>query len=253
MTAPAYHDLTGRTALVTGASRGIGRAIALGLAGAGMAVAAVARDRDRLDAVAAEIMAAGGECLSVAADVAEVAAVESWVGDVWEWRGGVRTLVNVAGTTNRSGPLDVTPEEWDRVFAVNVTGLFFVTQAVGRRMLAGDGGTVVNVASLSAVVSDGAQAAYSASKAAVVQMTSVLADQWAPTVRLNTLSPGWVRTDMTAAYLAREENVANVQAATPLGRVADPEEMVGAVLFLASGMSSYMTGQNVLVDGGWTC
>jgi len=185
-------------------------------------------------------------------DISDVEAIDAWVEQAWNWRGAINGLVNAAGITNRLSALDITIGEWDHLFEVNLRGAFFLMQAVGRRMLGGDGGSVVNIASLSGVVSDGAQAAYSASKAAMIQVTSVLANQWAPRVRLNCVSPGWVETDMTRTFLADEVNLAGVLERTPMGRVAGAEEMVGPVVFLLSGMSSFGTGQNLVVDGGWT-
>lgn len=245
-------DLAGKRTLVIGASRGIGRAIAVGLANAGAAVVGVARSRDALENLGGEVRNRGGDFLTLDEDISIVGGIDAWVDKAWSWRGGIDGVVNAAGVTNRSTALDIASGEWDHVFAVNVRGAFFLMQAVGRRMLDADGGSIVNVASLSGVVSDGAQAAYSASKAAMIQMTRVLADQWAPTVRLNCLSPGWVETDMTRAYLADEVNLSNIVARTPMDRVAFPSEMVGPALFLVSDMSSFMTGQNIVVDGGWS-
>ena len=247
-----YAGLPGTTTLVVGASRGIGRAVAIGLADAGAAVVGVARSGDTLEDLGDQIRGSGGDFIGIARDISEVDAIDAWVEKAWRWRGTINSLVNAAGITNRSTTLDITTEEWGHLFDVNLRGAFFLMQAVGRRMLTGDGGSVVNVASLSGVVSDGAQAAYSASKAALIRMTSVLARQWAPEIRLNCLSPGWVETDMTHPFLGDEANRAGVVERTPMGRVAAPEEMAGPVLFLVSDMSSFMTGQNVVVDGGWT-
>ena len=248
--APA--DLSGTTALVAGASRGIGRAAALGLATAGAAVVGFARSAGALDDLGEDIAASGSEFLAIAGDIAEVDALKQMVETAWRWNGGLHSLVNAAGITNRSSALDITPAEWDRLFDVNLRGAFFLTREVGRRMLDGDGGSIVNIASLAGVVSDGAQAAYSAGKAAMIHMSAVLADQWAPKVRLNCVSPGWVETDLTRTFLANEANLAPILDRTPMGRVALPEEMVGPVLYLVSGMSSFMTGQNLIIDGGWT-
>lgn len=245
-------DLARTTALVAGASRGIGRSIALGLAAAGASVIGMARSGDALDELGAEISSSGGEFLSLVADISDLDAMKSNVETTWQWKGRLDSLVNAAGITNRSSALNITPSEWDALFDVNLRGAFFLTTEVGRRMLEGDGGSIVTIASLSGVVSDGAQVAYSASKAAIIHMSAVLADQWAPKVRLNCISPAWVETDMTRDFLANPDNRSAVLERTPMGRLAGPEEMVGAVLFLVSGMSSYMTGQNLILDGGWT-
>ena len=245
-------DLSGSTSLVAGASRGIGRSIALGLAAAGASVIGLARSADALDSLGEEVATLGAEFMPLVADISDLAAIEESVEKAWRWSGSLESLVNAAGVTNRSSALDISPAEWDALFDVNLRGAFFLTREVGRRMLDGNGGSVVSIASLSGVVSDGAQVAYSASKAAMIHMSSVLADHWAPKVRLNCVSPGWVETDMTRGYLADHDNTTAILQRTPIGRIARPEEMVGAVLFLVSGMSSYMTGQNLIVDGGWT-
>ena len=245
-------DLRDSTSLVAGASRGIGRSVALGLAAAGASVIGMARSADALDDLGEEIAASGGDFMPLVADIADIATVEATVERAWRWKGSLGSMVNSAGVTNRSSPLDISPSEWDELFAVNLRGAFFLTREVGRRMLEGEGGSIVSIASLSGVVSDGAQVAYSASKAAMIHMSSVLADQWAPKVRLNCVSPAWVETDMTRSFLANPDNRSAILRRTPMGRLARPEEMVGAVLFLVSEMSSYMTGQNLILDGGWT-
>ena len=245
-------DLDGTTSLVVGASRGIGRDVALGLAASGASVIGMSRSADALYGLGEEIAASGGTFLPLVADISDLDAMETAVEDAWHWKEGLDSLVNSAGITNRSSALDITPAEWDAVFDVNLRGAFFLTREVGRRMLDGDGGSIVSIASLSGVVSDGAQAAYSASKAAMIHMSAVLAEQWAPTVRLNCVSPAWVETDMTRDFLANPDNRSAIVLRTPMGRLARPEEMVGAVLFLVSDMSSYMTGQNLILDGGWT-
>ena len=245
-------DLRDSTSLVAGASRGIGRSVALGLASAGASVIGLARSVDALEHLGEEMRASGGEFLPLLADIADLDTTEETVETAWRWKGSLDSLINAAGQTNRSSALDISREEWDNLFDVNLRGAFFLTREVGRRMLDGEGGSIVSIASLSGVVSDGAQVAYSASKAGMIHMSSVLADQWAPKVRLNCVSPAWVETDMTRDFLANPDNRSAILQQTPIGRLARPEEMVGAVLFLVSDMSSYMTGQNLILDGGWT-
>jgi NAD(P)-dependent dehydrogenase (short-subunit alcohol dehydrogenase family) len=245
-------ELAGRRALVTGASRGIGRAIAVGLAGAGCAVAGLARSADALEELGAEIEAAGGAFAPVAHDLAHVGGIATAAERAWAWRGGLDILVNAAGIIVRSDPLDVTPAEWDATFAVNVRGTFFLTQAVGRRMLAAGGGSIVTVTSLAGEIVTQASLSYQASKAALIQMTRALAVHWAPAVRVNAVAPGYVRTDLNAAWLEDEANRGYVLGNTPLGRVGAPADVVGAVKFLASPAAGFITGQNVRVDGGWS-
>jgi NAD(P)-dependent dehydrogenase (short-subunit alcohol dehydrogenase family) len=244
-------DLTGRRALVSGASRGIGRAIAIDLAEAGCDIVGVARSRDALTQLGDEVANRGREFLPVALDIARAEDIEAAVAEAWDWRDGIDVLVNVAGTVIRTGPLEVTPGEWDEVFGVNVRGTYFLTQAVGRRMLDARSGSIVTTTSLAGEVVTRAPVAYQASKAALIQMTRALAVYWAPHVRVNAVAPGYVRTDLNAAWLNVAENLQYVHDQTPLGRVARPEDVVGAVRFLASVDAGFVTGQNLRVDGGW--
>lgn len=244
--------LEGKRALVTGASRGIGKAISLDLAEAGCDVVGVARSGDALASLGAEIEAAGRRFLAVELDIAAPGEIPAAVERAWAWQDGLDLLVNVAGVIIRTDPLDVTPEEWDTTFDVNVRGTFLVTQAVGRRMLAADGGSIVTVTSLAGERVTKAAISYQASKAALIQLTRALAVHWAPSVRVNAVAPGYVRTDLNVAWLSDEENSGYVLGKTPLGRVGLPEDVAGAVRFLASPASSYVTGQNLRVDGGWS-
>lgn len=243
--------LAGRRALVSGASRGIGRAIALGLAEAGCDVVGAARSGDALAALGGEVASLGRSFEPLEVDLADVGSLDVAVGRAWNG-GPIDVLVNVAGTIIRTGPLEVTPAEWDAVFDVNVRGTFFLTQAVGRRMLEHGGGSIVTVTSLAGELVTRAAVSYQASKAALIQLTRALAVHWAPTVRVNAVAPGYVRTDLNAAWLDDEENRAYVEGRAPLGRVGEPRDVVGAVTFLASPAAGFVTGQNLRVDGGWS-
>ena len=244
--------LEGRRALVTGASRGIGRAVALELARAGCDVVGAARSGDALAALGLEIESLGRRFLPLELDVSVPAEIPAAIARAWEWEDGLDVLANVAGVIIRTDPLEVTPEEWDQVFSVNVRGTYFVTQEVGRRMLAAEGGSIVTVTSLAGEVVTRAAVSYQASKAALIQLTRALAVHWAPKVRVNAVAPGYVRTDLNAAWLEDEENSGYVLGKTPLGRVGQPGDVAGAVSFLASSSASYVTGQNLRVDGGWS-
>ena len=244
--------LEGRRALVTGASRGIGRAVALGLARSGCDVVGAARSRDALAELGAEVEASGRSFLPLEVDLADVDSLPAAVESAWAWHGGLDVLVNVAGVIVRSGPLEVTPADWDAVFGVNVRGTFFLTREVGARMLAAGGGSIVTVSSLAGEVVTRAAVSYQASKAALIQLTRALAVAWAPSVRVNAVAPGYVRTDLNTAWLDEPENRDYVVGRTPLGRVGEPRDVVGAVIFLASPSAAYVTGQNLRVDGGWS-
>lgn len=244
--------LAGRVALVSGASRGIGREIALALARSGADVAGLARSADALTDLGAELKHLGRRFMPVPADVTDVEALDGVVAAVAEWGGRLDCLVNAAGMIVRAEPLAITPSDWDEVFAVNTRAAYFLSQAVGRRMLAGDGGSIVNLASLSGQITTGASVVYSASKAALAQMSRVLAVRWAPHVRVNAVGPGYVRTDLNSEWLDVPENLGYVLAHTPLGRPGVPGDVAGLVVFLASPHAAYITGQHLLVDGGWS-
>ena len=245
-------ELDGAVALVTGASRGIGRAAALALAEAGCDVVGLARGEADLESLGKEVATAGRSFLPLPADLTEVERLPEVVAAAWGWRGGLDVLVNVAGIIVRTEPPTITPEAWDRTFAVNVRGPYFLTQEVGARMLAGRGGSVVNVASLAGEVVTRAAVPYQASKAALIQLTRALAVRWAPRVRVNAVGPGYIRTSLNAAWLDDPGNRAYVEGRTPLGRVGQVEDVAGAVVFLASPAAAYVTGQHLLIDGGWS-
>ena len=244
-------QLQGRTALVTGASRGIGRAAALALARAGAHVAGVARSAAGLEALGQEVEATGRRFLALDADLLEPGAPERVAERAWAWRGRVDVLVNAAGVIVRSEVPEVTPQAWDLQFGLNVRAAFFLTQALGRRMLE-TGGSVVNVTSVAAEVATGAPTVYAATKAALGQMTRVLAVRWAPRVRVNAVGPSYVRTELNRAWLDDPGHRDWVLARTPLARFGTPEDVAGAIVFLASPAAAYVTGQHLLVDGGWT-
>jgi NAD(P)-dependent dehydrogenase (short-subunit alcohol dehydrogenase family) len=245
-------ELAGTVGVVTGASRGIGRAIAIGMAEAGADVIGVARTASDLQSLEGEVEARGRRFMALPADLSEAGVVQNVADAAWSWQGEVGVLVNCAGVIMRTPTFDITPDEWDLTFAVNVKATFFLTQALTARMLDGRGGSVVNVASLAARVVTGAPVSYAATKAAVVQMTKVLAVRLAPKVRVNAVSPGYVRTSLNEEWLEEEANRIYVLGRTPLDRVGVPEDVVGAVVFLSSPAASFITGQDLLVDGGWS-
>ena len=238
----------GRVCLVTGGGRGIGRAIALGLAAEGGSVAVAARTRGQCEAVAAEI---GERGLALELDVTDLEACERAVAEVAAHLGPPSVLVNAAGISpvrQRAELHDV--EAWRQVLDVNLTGAYLVTRAAAPALLE-HGGSVLMVASVTGGIASPRLAAYGASKAAVIQLTRTLAREWADRgVRVNALRPGYVETEMSRAMLAVERLRAEVLSQTPLGRLATMEEVVAPALFLASDEASYVTGAALLVDGG---
>lgn len=256
MTAPSttVFDLTGTTALVTGASRGIGRAIALGLADAGADVALSARDEQLLRAVAGEVEERGRRAVVLPADVTDADACRALAADAVDHLGGVDVLVNNAGGSSYMGPFtELRFSGWEKVMRLNVDSIVHLTQAVGRHMLERGSGSVVNVASVAGLTGTPSLAPYGASKAAVISLTKSLALEWgARGVRVNALCPGWTRTDLNRDLWADEALGRTMVEPTALKRWAEAREMVGPVVFLASAASSYVTGQALVVDGGQT-
>lgn len=246
-------DLTGRTALVTGASMGIGHDLVLALAHAGVRVAAAARTRGALDELVAEVRSAGGEAIAVGMDLRDRASIERAVDEADAALGSLDILVNNAGLGTNHDALDATEEEWDELFAVNVRGLFFACQSAARRMVPRGYGRIVNMSSQAGLVGIRRHAAYSASKSAVIGLTRVLALEWAPHgVTVNAVAPTFIRTPGTADRLDQPEFLADVVARIPAGTVGSTADVAGAVLYLASPAARLVTGTVLVVDGGWT-
>ena len=248
-------SLEGRVAVVTGASAGLGAGLAEGLAAAGARVVLAARREDRLRELAERLGATGQEALAVACDVTDEASIDGLVSKTLDRFGRVDVLVNNAGITDVVRAEDETLDGFDRVLDVNLRGLFVCAQRFGRCMLDRGSGTIVNVASMLGLVGSGQvpQASYAASKGGVVNLTRELAAQWARKgVRVNALAPGWFASEMTAEMFESERSQEWMRNRSPMGRPGREGELVGALLFLASDASSFVTGQTLAVDGGWT-
>jgi NAD(P)-dependent dehydrogenase (short-subunit alcohol dehydrogenase family) len=247
-------DLTGKTALVTGASRGIGRAIALGLAHAGADVALSARDEGSLRELAGEVEALGRKAVVLPADVTDAEACRALGNDAISALGSLDVLVNNAGGSSYMGPFTgLRFSGWEKVMRLNVDSIVHLSQVVGAHMLERGSGSVINVASVAGLTGTPALAPYGASKAAVVSLTKTLALEWGPQgVRVNALCPGWTKTDLNKDLWSNEELAASMVEPTGLKRWAVVDEMVGPTVFLASDASSYVTGQALVVDGGQT-
>ncbi|HZY03221.1 MAG TPA: SDR family oxidoreductase [Anaeromyxobacteraceae bacterium] len=246
-------DLSGRTALVTGASKGLGRAMAVGLARAGCALALCARDREGLARTREEARALGVRAEIFAMDVLDRASIRAAVSAAVEAFGGLDILLNNAGVNVRKPVLELSEEEWDLVVDTNLKGYFLVAQAVAPHLIARGYGKVVNVSSIFGAVGMHNQLAYASSKGGVVQMTKVMAIEWASHgVRVNAIAPTYFETPLVAALRNDPERFRFINERTPMGRWGQPEELEGTVVWLASPASDFVTGQTVYVDGGWT-
>jgi NAD(P)-dependent dehydrogenase (short-subunit alcohol dehydrogenase family) len=247
-------DLSGKKALVTGATRGIGRSIAIGLAAAGADVALAARNEEQLREVAAEVESAGRTAVVLPTDVTDADAVRAMVASAIDRLGAVDVLVNNAGGSSFMGPFtDMRFRGWEKVMRLNVESIVHATQALGPHLLERRAGSVINIASVAGLTGSPALAAYGASKAALVSLTKTLSIEWGSAgVRVNALCPGWTATDLNKDMWGNEQISAALMARVPLARWATPEEMVGPAVFLASDAASYVTGQVLVADGGLT-
>ena len=248
---PEAFSLSGKVALVTGGSRGIGRAIAIGLAKFGADVAVTSRKLPDLEEVAAEIKGLGRRSMAVATHVGRMDEINSLVPKVKEELGRIDVLVNNAGTNpTMDQAMDIEERAWDSIMNLNLKGLFFVSQAVARLMKEQGGGKIINVASVAGLTPD-ILPIYSISKAGVIMATKVMAQQWAQYgIRVNAIAPGLTRTRFSQALWDNPDILQGAMMLTPLRRVGEPDEMVGATVFLASDASSYVTGHVLVIDGG---
>ena len=239
---------TGQRVLVTGASRGIGRALALGFAQAGAALVLTARDATSLDATAAQIRAQGHEVHCISCDQRDVAEIHAGLESV----GRIDVLVNNAGTEDVRPALDVDEELWDKIIDTNLKGAFFTAQAVARGMAQHGSGAIINIASLTSFVGVPTAVPYGASKSGLLGVTRALAAEWGPAgIRVNAIAPGYFYTDLTAKFYENKDWVAAMTAKVPLGRLGDLQDLIGAALFLGGRASSYVSGQCIVVDGGY--
>lgn len=250
---PEDFSLRGKVALVTGGSRGIGKAIALGLAQCGADVALASRKLPDLEQVAAEIQGIGRKSLAVAAHVGRVEEIRNLVSTVEREFGRIDILVNNAGTNpTMDQAIDIEERAWDSIMNLNLKGLFFLSQAVARIMREKGGGNIINMASTAGITPD-ILPVYSISKAGVIMATKVMAQQWAQyNIRVNCIAPGLTKTRFSEALWGNPDILQGAILGTPMKRIAEPDEMVGAVIYFASSASSFVTGQVLAIDGGAT-
>ncbi len=252
MAGHALFDLSGKRGYVTGGGSGLGRAIASGLAEAGAAVVVSDINLPAAEAVVKEIQAQGGRGLALRTDVARKAEVEELVRVTSERFGGLDFAFNNAGMLKIIKPEELSEQDWHAELDVDLSGVFLCCQAAGRYMIAHGGGKIVNTASISGMIVNSGLT-YSVAKAGVIQLTRVLALRWARhRVYVNCFSPGYIRTGMTAPHLTRLEVEQEMLKQTPLRRLGEPRDLVGTALFLASPASDFVTGHNLVVDGGVT-
>jgi len=245
-------SLEGKTAIVTGGTSGIGRALSLGLAEAGADVIATARRQQQVDETAAAIEARGRKTLRVASDVCDRASLEKLLGAVIASFGKIDILINCAGIIKRTPTLDLPEEEWAGILNTNLTGTLRACQIFGRPMLERGYGRIINIASLNSFVALTEVAAYAASKAGVASLTRSLAVEWSKKgVTVNAIAPGVFRTDINAKLLDSTARGQELLMRTPMGRFGKTEELVGAAIYLASDSASFVTGQIMVVDGGF--
>ena len=241
--------LADKVAVVTGAGRGIGRAVALAYARMGADVACVSRTEENSAKAAAEVEALGRRAWAVAVDVSDTAAVDAAAGKILDDAGRVDILVNNAGVTRDNLLMRMSEEEWDTVINTNLKGAFNFTKALTRPFIKQRSGRIINIASVIGLIGNAGQSNYAASKAALIGFTKSIAKELAPRgITVNAIAPGFIETDMTAALddKVRESIIGNV----PLGRFGSPDDIAHAAVFLAMEPSSYITGQVLTVDGG---
>lgn len=249
--ANAYFDLSGKKALITGGSRGLGKSIATALGSAGAQLILAGRTSTRLEEVHQEFIDAGVACTVLQTDVCKIDEVQKLGQIIKNEFGGVDILVNAAGINIRGSIFDITLNDWEQVINTNLRGTFFVSQTIAQLMLAQGHGKIINLASLTSYIGLPNMGPYCASKGGVSQITKAMATEWAPYIQANAIAPGYFPTDMTKSVFEDSERKRIILERIPSGRTGIPEDLHGAAIFLASNASDYVTGQVIAIDGGW--
>jgi len=246
-------DLTGKVAIVTGGNRGIGKGIAIGLAQAGADIVIAARDEEKTAGVIEEIKSLGRKCLGIRCDVNNYEDIKATIDTAVQKLGGLNILANNAGVSGDSPPQSMPEELWDRVIDTNLKAVFRFCQAAYPAFKEAGGGKIINIGSAYSIFGSATVAHYAASKGGVIQLTKSLAVAWAmDNIQVNAIIPGWIRTDMTKSVIENDTFYKHLIQRTPTKRFGEPEELAGAAVFLSSAASDFITGQNIVVDGGFS-
>ena len=247
-------NLFNKTAVITGAGRGIGRALAIGFAEAGANLVLLSRTEKELDEVATIISDMGRTALPIVTDVTKPSDISEAIEKIKQENIKIDILVNNAGMNIRTEALNVTEDEWDKIMNTNIKSAFFMSREIGALMKEhGEGGRIINISSVAGKIALRTGVAYGATKAAMIQMTKILAFEWGKYhINVNSIGPWYFETPLTKELLSKEEYVKDILAVTPLKRIGQLPELVGPAVFLASDASSYISGQTLFVDGGMT-
>lgn len=248
-----FSELRGKKVLVTGGSKGLGLDIALAFAGLGANVVITGRQESALEEAVSRLKELQSDSSYITADMKDVASVRKMVDEATERMGGLDVLVNNAGVNIPKPAEEVTEEDWDQIIDTNLKGLFFCSQQAGKYMIPNKSGKIINIVSQMAFVGYYNRTAYCSSKGGAVQLTKALAVEWAKHhIKVNAVAPTFVETEMTRTMFENRDFYEDVMNRIPLGELARPADITGAVLFLASDMGNFITGETIKVDGGWT-
>jgi len=245
--------LKGKVAIITGASKGIGKGIALRYAKEGAAVVLASRSMDLLSSIAGQINQEGGKALALEVDVGNYESVARMIERSMDHFGRMDIMVNNAGISMAVPSEELSPGDWERALSTDLTGVFYGCQCAARKMIPQGGGVIINITSVYGLVAAPARAAYCASKAACNMLTKVLAIEWAPkNIRVNAIAPGYIRTELVQGVIdSGMLPIGAIEKRTPMGRIGEVEELLGLAVYLAGDESSFMTGSVINIDGGW--